>query len=640
MISPSSNENSVFQLNMGEGKSSVIVPMIAATLADGHSLARVVALKSLAGQMFQLLVARLGGLTNRRIFYLPFSRSIELEAFKVEIITGLYEECVKVGGIMVAQPEHILSFKLMGVDRLLSTSNPNSLSIAQSLVKTQRWLEKTSRDILDESDEILHVRYQLLYTVGGQQSLDGHPDRWTTIQQLFWLVRKNTAQVQEEHPHALEVQQTKNGNFPVTRILSNEAGKCLMKYVIKDVMNGRLDNFAFGVLSAELREAAERVITQRKIEKDCGVQALITYCEDSGFWKGLLLLRGLFAHGILTYALRERRWRVDYGLDHSRSLLAVPYRAKDVPAVRAEFGHPDVAIALTCLSYFYGGLSDAEMDLCFDLLYKLDNPTMEYERWIGNDSSIPQEFHHLSGINMDDPEQRSATIFPLFRLNQFVINFYLSQVVFPKAAKEFPHKLTTSSWDLAEEKTQLVTGFSGTNDNQYLLPTSITQRDPLGQISTNAKVLTYLMRPENNNYMCVHDANSGRLSTEGFLDCLVQQDPEIRVLLDVGAQMLDMQNGKLAKHWLKRHKERYTSKKEGVAAQAVIFFSENDEMTVMTEAGPEPFISSPFRQQLQHCLVYLDDIHTRGTDLKLPQDTRAAVTLGPKVTKDRLVQGQ
>jgi hypothetical protein len=32
--------------------------------------------------------------------------------------------------------------------------------------------------------------------------------------------------------------------------------------------------------------------------------------------------------GILGYILKERRWRVDYGLDPSRTLLAVPYRAK------------------------------------------------------------------------------------------------------------------------------------------------------------------------------------------------------------------------------------------------------------------------------------------------------------------------
>ena len=54
----------------------------------------------------------------------------------------------------------------------------------------------------------------------------------------------------------------------------------------------------------------------------------------------------------------------------------------------------------------------------------------------------------------------------------------------------------------------------------------------------------------------------------------------------------------------------------------------------------EPFISSPFNQQLERCLVYLDDAHTRGTDINFPQGTRAAVTLGQNVTKDRLVQGK
>ena len=46
--------------------------------------------------------------------------------------------------------------------------------------------------------------------------------------------------------------------------------------------------------------------------------------------KGIFLLRGLLidVDGILGYVLKERRWRVDYGLDPSRTLLAVPYRAK------------------------------------------------------------------------------------------------------------------------------------------------------------------------------------------------------------------------------------------------------------------------------------------------------------------------
>lgn len=43
---------------------------------------------------------------------------------------------------------------------------------------------------------------------------------------------------------------------------------------------------------------------------------------------------------------------------------------------------------------------------------------------------------------------------------------------------------------------------------------------------------------------------------------------------------------------------------------------------------------------MDQCLVYLDECHTRGTDLKMPADYRAIVTLRPDLTKDRLVQGK
>src|ERR1700735_1816195 len=110
MIVPTSGQNTVLQLNMGEGKSSVIVPMVAAALADGEKLMRVIVLKPLAGQMFQLLVERLSGLANRRIFYMPFSRSVKLEVRHMQLIQALYNDCMRVGGILVVQPEHILSF--------------------------------------------------------------------------------------------------------------------------------------------------------------------------------------------------------------------------------------------------------------------------------------------------------------------------------------------------------------------------------------------------------------------------------------------------------------------------------------------------------------------------------------------------
>lgn len=73
---------------------------------------------------------------------------------------------------------------------------------------------------------------------------------------------------------------------------------------------------------------------------------------------------------------------------------------------------------------------------------------------------------------------------------------------------------------------------------------------------------------------------------------------------------------------------------------AGIFFDEDDNVMVLTRNMKlEKLSVSSFQSRIDRCVVYLDEVHTRGTDLKLPPTVRAAVTLGPKLTKDRLVQG-
>ncbi|KAF8260954.1 hypothetical protein EI94DRAFT_1811014 [Lactarius quietus] len=612
MIAPTCGRSASFQLNMGEGKSSVIVPLVAATLADGSKLARIVTLKPLSNQMYQLLLSRLSGLADRRIFYVP--------------------TCVDEGGVLVIQPEHLLSQKLMCIDTLLtSDDDKQKLPTARQLEDLQRWLDNVSRDVLDESDEILHVRYQLVYTSGGQMPVEDHPNRWSTTQQVFSRLRAHAAKLHDSFPKMFELDQTQKG-FPTMRILNQEVSRQVSSLIVEDALGGAFSTLSLAVLSPSIREATRRFITEKEVSaKDH--ELIRSHCSRTTLWSGILLLRGLLVNGegILGYVLKERRWRVDYGLDPRRQLLvAVPYRAKDVPSLKAEFGHPDVAIALTCLSYYYGGLTKKQVLQCVELLTKLDNPDMEYDQWVEFGEGIPTSLRQVHGINTNDDRQVDEHLVPLFSKNTRVIDFYLSQVVFPLAAKEFRSKLSTSAWDLVEEKCNVTTGFSGTNDNRYLLPTSITQEDPVCQLSTNALVLKYLFQPENNHYECTEGINGKRESVKTFLGRLIKHEPEIRVLLDVGAQMLELQNKELVRHWL--------SLKPHISA--AIFFNESDHLTVLTRDGTtEPLLTSPFNRQLDRCIVYLDDAHTRGTDLKLPRGTRAAVTLGPKVTKDRLLQG-
>ncbi|KAK0465633.1 hypothetical protein IW261DRAFT_1523408 [Armillaria novae-zelandiae] len=608
ILSPSSNRNSVLQLNMGEGKSSVIVPMTAIVAADGQSIARVVVLKSLAKQMFHILVQRISKLVNR--------------SKEIKTIWDLYRQCMMVGGVLVIQPEHILSFKLMCINRLLDNSkndrNDQGAEAAQ-LLELQKWLDSHVRDILDESDEILHIRYQLIYTMGTQCSLEGHPDRWTITQQIFKLVADTISSVKLEASHSVEVcySKKKDGSFPIICIYSTDdkAGTALVDSICTQIFTGKLENYPiFTRLSDGLRKQVHQFISNLTVEPDT-IRSVQKFCFNTDTWNLLLLLRGLFGHGILVYVLKARHYRVDYGLDLSRTLLAVPYRAKDTPSVAAEFGHPDIAIALTCLT-------NEQVDICFDLLFKEDDPSIEYSHWIKNNELIPPELQYISGNNC------SHCLRPFFYHNHAVIDFFLSHVVFPKHAKEFPQKISTSGWDLAATRSKYTTGFSGTNDNHHLLPLSIQQNDLVEQQGTNAKVLDCLLRPENNYYLCTGRSQT----TEAFLKILVKQDPKINVLLDVGAQMLDLHNKELAKLWL--------SLPESALVSAAIYFDDSDEMMVLDcHDIAEPLHLSPFKYQLDKCVIYLDQAHTRGTDLKLPIDFRAAVTLGVNITKDRLVQG-
>jgi Protein of unknown function (DUF3638) len=329
MIAPQSKRNISLQLNMGEGKSSVIVPLVASTLADGSNLVRVVTLKPLSNQMFQLLVSRLSGLANRPIFYLPFSRGLRMTSSMVRTIRGLYERCVAEGGVLVVQPEHILSQKLMYIDILLtSNGNRGSLSIAEELGILQDWVSQRSRDVLDESDEILHVRYQLIYTAGKQMQVDDYPNRWTTIQQVFSSLQTQAEALHAKFPKKFEMDMTQRG-FPIIRILDSVVSQEISALIIDDALEGGLPNLPMGVLPLSIRDAARRFMGQGEVSGE-DHDLIFSHFRETTMLKGILLLRGLLMNGegILGYVLKERRWRVDYGLDPTRTSLAVPYRAK------------------------------------------------------------------------------------------------------------------------------------------------------------------------------------------------------------------------------------------------------------------------------------------------------------------------
>ena len=456
------------QINMGEGKSSVILPISATTLADGNQLVRIIVPRASSVQMFRSLVGRLGGLTNRPIYHLPFSRSLtgEYSRQQFESLHELMAECMHDRGILVVQPEHVLSLKLTSVQKQLSMHLSSDESINQAsggaFLELQKWVQSYSRDILDESDEVLHPRFQLIYTVGVQQHLEAYPDRWTITQQILRLVKKHALSLAHDLPDSVEYELDASGSFPRIRILrASDTRQRLISLIVDDVIDGHLSNFTFWGIDRDRRlRAAVRAFISSKDVSQRTAKMVEDYARKSVLWDGMLLLRGLLACDILLFTLAERRWCVDYGLSPERTRLAVPYRAKAVPAPKAEFGHPDVAIVLTCLSYYYGGLTEEQLRASFEILQEQDDPSVEYAIWLQDydPGSVPESIQDLSNVNIKSSQQWDKYLFPLFARNQGAVDFYLSRIVFPKEAKEFPWKLAASSWDLAEIRDRPITG--------------------------------------------------------------------------------------------------------------------------------------------------------------------------------------
>ena len=350
-------------------------------------------------------------------------------------------------------------------------------SNAAKWVGLQKWIDSHTRDILDESDQILHSRFQLIYSIGLQQHMDGYPDRWTITQQVLRLAKDAARAISRNHSNFVEYECGPPGSFPhIHAVRASDVGRRLVSLIVQDIMAGRLPNFDFQHTASPLRDAIRSFISDEDVlqvpDTAKRVEEYANRSDQSYLWRGILLLRGLLASNILLFALADRRWRVDYGLipqpqhreyfDRSTAptRLAVPYRAKDVPAPNTQFGHPDLTIILTCLSYYYAGLSEEQLRVSFEMLLDQDDPSTEYALWVKDydRDSIPDSIRKLSEINLRSSEQWDKVIFPLFTRNQAAIDFYLSRVVFPREAKEFPWKLTGSSWDLGEKREKLITG--------------------------------------------------------------------------------------------------------------------------------------------------------------------------------------
>ncbi|KAK8035096.1 hypothetical protein PG993_010091 [Apiospora rasikravindrae] len=604
IIAKESTANYVLQLNMGKGKTSVILPMAAAILANKTQLARLIVPKSLLLQTAQILQSRIGVLVGRPIMHIPFSRRTPTSLPMVALYEELHKLLMVSRGIMITTPESVLSFKLSGLQNLRDCK----LTTASELVAMQGWMSRYCRDVLDESDFTLSVKTQLIYPSGSQEALDGHPHRWLIAQNILALVEDCLIDVKYRHPKGITA--IRRGNvYPTVHFLNVQTEECLKTLLIQQVATGNLVGLRFSShINSSASVGVPEVLSSSDFDSGRILELSRCFTDPQTAFKCLHLLRGLLRNNILISCLKKR-WNVQYGLHESRDPIAVPFEAKGIPHPQAEFGHPDAAIVLTY------------------------DPAAEFDRWTGGCGGTPETLRNVNNINSED-EKQMRSLWRYMRYNRNVLDHFMNNFVFPNHARQFSVKLQASGWDLPQFSPtgnhQKSSGFSGTNDNKSMLPLTIHQKDLPALHHTNAEVLTYLLQPGNRGYVTTMDATTQKAWTEQQLLHAIH-GKGIGVFIDAGAYILHMDNKTVAGQWLGVDKQ----------AKAAVYFGDDNRAWVKyreNRKADAPLLATPFADKLEDCLVYLDQAHTRGTDMKLPPSAKGALTLSLGQTKDSTVQ--
>ncbi|EJK67911.1 hypothetical protein THAOC_10982 [Thalassiosira oceanica] len=590
------NQGQVMQLNMGkgednvpshlstkltrlsffllEGKTRVILPMLVMFYSFKKSrdaVTRLHFLSALYEEAFGYFSNHLcASILRIKICSMPFCRDVALSAELIADMKFAIETCLLEGGAIVMAPEHRLSLLLKAKELAFEGQVELAALISNDL------LGMKYRDILDECDEMLRHRYQLVYAIGQSAALPSGSSRWTAAQALLSAIVE-LQDILTSHPEACKLNKDAiTGEWPSIQFYEGEAldamlGKQAERRSPRRKGGGLMWELARTVMSNPPHELLWLVnhplsdeIMQTICDEDYGV--LISDLPKNHL-QDVLMLRGLLAGGVLCHCLLKRH-RVSFGVARpGKKKLAVPFRAADTPDLRSEFAHPDCALVFTMLSYYHDGL-------------------------------VADEFHSTLAWETE----------------------------------QFDARLTATSWDLAANATGNVVGFSGTNDNHRILPGYVKQYIPgrndtdgtLQDIAaTNGRMLDVILKRTLEVYQLP--------SNQTIVDYICSSPQVLHAIIDCGALLAGVDLPMLSVNLL-------SSLPEDDVDGILFFDNEVRDWVILERSGRQyPKDLSPVEED--RVFAIFDEPRCRGTDLKLRADAVAVLTLGPNLCKDKLLQG-
>ena len=308
----------------------MIIPLLVLHWAyhrnDG-SVPRINILPTLLSEACEFFHQRLTAtIFNLKLVMLPFSRDVQLDNQRVVAMRSLLSLCIADSGFVIVAPEHRLSLQLKIKE--LELVNMRDLAVELRKLQELPWV-----DILDESDELLHHRFQLIYAVGSVQELPVGSHRWRAAQALLGVIHgdQEVAEwIERNERYILRSEETTKEAFRTFQISSQTS----LAKMIPDFHRVLAHAVLFSPphemewVKGHIRKEDILASLLERAQPGC----MEEFSDDQR--NDVLALRGLLVGGLLVHCLQKRH-RVDFGVARpGKKKLSIPFRGADTPSLR------------------------------------------------------------------------------------------------------------------------------------------------------------------------------------------------------------------------------------------------------------------------------------------------------------------
>ncbi len=668
--------SNIFQMLMGYGKTTVIVPISAYVnllySEDDNLVLQLMPKAILKTQRRDMAI------TAKRAFDLDvlpfrFHRSCDASLDSLENLLKYLKYAIKTRSPQAASHLDAPSLELKWIEMLCKKVwDEKAILVIEEILS----IFKDRVDaFIDEIDTLLDIRKELNYTMDVPQKLRAETiTTFLNIYSLFNEVKFQLLDPETLQPKGKEYRLSdvyasrefadltaeewstlfdKAISHSFAEVLINSPKSCLRNIVDKIKL---LDESGEKGLIAKLTlyisgkfEATEETVDERRIP-------LFLYeCNLTMDEKHCIALCKEQISSLLPLTLRKKTGK-NFGRPSKNSVkqnklidseVACPYLANGKPSRNSEFASPYETLSYTIRMNKEKGITYEIFRAWIERMQHQANE--EKGLFIGkissiDETSIGQEFKRLNGlgltlssINIDDAK-RMKELYKLLRKKREVVDYCLENHIGPRI-KTNPRILRHTALNHTSMY-RSIRGCSGT----ILSPFVFDERaefDKESAFGVDGRTIDLLIR--NNTKVSVATSTNPFAS----VSTLLQANENTRALIDVGAYFYGISNIKVAK-WLADFCAK--SESEHSKIKYVLYYNKQDVLCALKvgDASEKPIKlmrTNPesIRTRLgvgpEQCFTYYDEMRSTGTNIAQMTNAHAIVTIGTQTMQKDFLQG-